>query len=258
MKGRDKAMRINQRLLDCLTDRARQTDIELVCLGLGYTVVTTSDGGIGLAYTYFDHKTGCNLVTNYQDFEGRPARDLLPWIQSSAPLERSMALALINALSRSDLVDLPPDKDNGALFDALAIGPGTRVAMVGLFKPLMQILASREAHVEVIDEFRGIGSKEHFYHQLSHWAEAVLMTSTTLLNMTFEKIMAHVPNNVRTALLGPSTPMVTQAFVDWPAIKALAGTIPLEHQPVLKAVRHGLGTPYLHRHSKKVTLLIKD
>ena len=247
-------MQLDQRLFDAMAHKARQVTIEYICLGLGYTAVVTSDGGVGLAYTYFDNKTGCTLVRDYHDYEGCPAIDLLPLIRSAAPLERSMALALVNALAHGDLVHLPSDRGNGRLFDTLEIGPSTRVAMVGFFKPLMEILTSRGATVEVIDEFRGIGDKKKFYRKLNNWADAALITSTSLLNSTLEEIIDHIGANVRAALLGPSTPMVADAFSGWPAIIALAGTVPLDKDKVLKAVRHGLGTPYLHRSSKKVTL----
>lgn len=247
-------MQLDQRLMDAVSAKARQVTISYLCLGLGYTAVVTSDGGVGLAYTYFDHKTGCTLVRDYHDYENCPAADLLPLMRSSAPLERSMALALINALAHGDLVHLPSDKGNSRLFDTLAIGPSTRVAMVGFFKPLMAILTEKGASVEVIDEFRGIGDKKTFYQKLNNWADAALITSTSLLNSTFEDIIHHTGAHVRAALLGPSTPMVSDAFSAWPAIKALAGTVPLEKAQILKAVRHGLGTPYLHKHSKKITL----
>jgi len=42
------------------------------------------------------------------------------------------------------------------------------------------------------------------------------------------------------------------------AVAAPAGTVPLDKAPLLKAVCHGLGTPYLHRYSKKVTFKLKE
>ncbi len=248
---------INHRLFDAMVHKAKRVKIAHLCLGLGYTAIMTSEGSLGLAYTYFDHKTGCTLVRNYKDFEDQPAIDLLTLIHSSIPLERSMALALINALAKSDLDHLPIDRGNGVLFDCLGIGDSTKVAMVGFFKPLVAILESKGAEVEVLDDFRAMGNKETFYQKLHQWADAALITSTSLLNNSFEEILANVGVGVRAALVGPTTPMVAEAFSDWPMIKALAGTVPLENEPILKSVRHGLGTPYLHKHSKKATLVLR-
>jgi uncharacterized protein (DUF4213/DUF364 family) len=60
--------------------------------------------------------------------------------------------------------------------------------------------------------------------------------------------------NTKTALLGPSTPMVAEAFQDMP-VHILAGTVPVDKDQVLKAVRHGLGTRNIHKFSKKSFLV---
>lgn len=249
-------MQLDQNLQDAVSEKADQVKVDMVCLGLGYTAVTTINGHIGIAYTYFEHKTGCSLIQDYQNYEGRPASNLLERITTDNPLERSMALALINALNQERIAHLPPDKDNRILFDILKIGQGTKVAMVGFFKPLVNILEAKGAIVEIIDEFRSLGNKEVFFQKLNNWADAALVTSTSILNRTFEEIMANMDSKVRVAMLGPSTPIIPSAFSSYPQVKALAGIAPMEPGPILKAVRHGLGTPHLHRHSKKVTLII--
>jgi uncharacterized protein (DUF4213/DUF364 family) len=227
-----------------------------VCMGIGYTAVVTDDGSIGVAYTYFDAKSGCCLIQDYQDFEGRPARDLLALIQHRDPLERSMALALINALNKHRAAQLPEDKQNALLFDALDIRADTKVSMVGYIKPTVGALESMGAQVDVIDEFRQMGDKDRFLHKLATWADAALVTSTTILNNTLESILDRAADKVRVALLGPSTPMVAVAFEHRPMVKALAGIVSDRIDPVLKTVRHGLGTHYLHRCCRKVTLLV--
>ncbi len=247
-------MELNRKLHDVMRPMAGPLKVEQVCMGIGYTAVVTSDGSIGVAYTYFDAESGCCMIQNYQDFEGRPARDLLALIQHPEPLERSMALALINALNRHRSERLPEDKQNALLFRALDIGAGTNVSMVGYIKPTVSALESMGARVDVIDEFRRMGDKDRFLHKLATWADAALITSTTILNNTLESILNRAGEMVRVALLGPSTPMVAEAFEHRPMVKALAGIVPDRIDPVLKTVRHGLGTHHLHRCSRKVTL----
>lgn len=250
------SMKLNQHLHDAMAKKAELVDIELIFMGLGYTAVTTSDGGLGVAYTYFDHKSGCSLIQDYQDYEKQSAAILLRLIQHGDTLERSMALALINALNVRQANRLPEDSDNELLFKQLKIEPGSNVSMVGLIKPLVRMLELKGANVDIIDDFRNIGDKERFYHNLNTWSDAVLITSTTILNSTFEHILTNIGASTRVALLGPSTPMVAEAFAHWPMVKALAGIVPLEGDQLLKSVRHGLGTRHLHRHSRKVTLIV--
>ncbi len=165
-------MKLNNRLYDYFKDKGEKVTVEMLILGLGYTAVTTSDGGIGISYTYFDQKTSCSLVRDYYDYEGKPALVLLEKIKSIDPIERSMALALVNALYYEKALLLPEDPKNEILFEQFNVREGTKVAMVG---------------------------------------EA------------FEHLPVHM----------------------------LAGTVPVDKENVLKAVRHGIGTRFIHQYSKK-------
>ena len=114
------------------------------------------------------------------------------------------------------------------------------------------------AKIEVIDEFLGMGDKEAFATRLIRWADAALITSTAIINNTMEGILDRLPPRVKAAILGPSTPLLPEAFERWPSVKALAGTVPRDIDALLRAVRHGLGTPHLHRHSCKATITLQE
>ena len=247
-------MNLNKRFYNLFADRAQRVEVEQLYLGLGYTAVCTTDGGIGFAYTYFDRKSGCSLVNSYYDYEGKSAAELLEKIQSDDTIERSMALALINALNHKKSLSLPEDRNNEIVFEKLGVGENSHAAMVGFFGPLVKMLEKRKARVEVIDAFRGIGSPEAFFKKLSGWADVLFLTSTSILNNTIEQILEGVKADTKTALLGPSTPLVAEVFRDLP-VHILAGTVPVEKDQVLKAVRHGLGTRYIHKFSKKSILI---
>ena len=243
-------MLLNHKLYDLFASRAREVRIEMLCLGLGYTAVTLSDGGIGLSYTHFEDKKSCMLLNKHIDYEGQPAVQLLEKIKSDNPVERSMALALVNALNYKDALEYPEDKKNKIMFDKFNIGEGTRVAMVGFIGPLVDLLKQKKASVEVLDGSRNMGQKEDFYSKLGNWAEVLLLTSTSILNNTTEEILQHVSPTVKTVMLGPSTPMVAEAFPHLP-VHMLAGTVPIDKENALKAIRHGMGTPILQKFSRK-------
>jgi len=243
-------MELNDRLYDLFINKARQVEVEIVSIGLGYTAVTTSDGGMGLAYTYFKDKTSCVLLNKTVDYEGRPASELLKSIKRKNTIERSMALALINALNYDRALKLPEDKKNQLLFDEFKIGKGTRVAMVGYFGPLIDRLQQRNAKLEILDESRKLGQEDKFYKKLGNWADVLFLTSTSILNNTTEEILGYAHKKVKTVMLGPSTPMIGEAFSHLP-VHMLAGTVPIDKEKILKAVRHGTGTPVLHKYSRK-------
>ena len=243
-------MRLNQKLYDLFKKRAREVNIEVLCLGLGYTAVTLSDGGIGLSYTNFEDKKSCMLLNKHIDYEGQPALQLLEKIKSDHPVERSMALALVNALNHKDALEYPEDRKNQIMFDQFNIGAGTRVAMVGFIGPLVDVLKQKNARVEVMDASRGMGEKSDFYAKLEVWADVLLLTSTSILNNTTEEILQNASQKVKTIMLGPSTPMVAAAFEHLP-VHMLAGTVPIDKANILKAIRHGMGTPVLQKFSRK-------
>ena len=224
--------------------------VETISIGLGYTAAVTSDGGIGLAYTFLEGKTSCSVAPPDIDVEGRPASALLEKLTSAVPIERSVALALVNALNHASALLLPDDTDNRLLFEKLAIREGSQVAMVGYFGPLVRRIESLNAQVHVIDEHRQIGSQVTLKEKLGHWADVLIMTSTTLLNQTTEDILACAGPDVKSVLIGPSTPLVAEAFEHLP-IQMLAGTVPVNRDGVLKCVRHGQGTPALQKFGKK-------
>jgi len=246
-------MKLNTRLYDLFVARAGNVTVDTLSLGLGYTAVTTADGGIGLAYTFFADKTSCMVLNQHIDYEGRAALRLLKKINSDHTVERSMALALVNALNHHRALTYPEDRHNRRLFKEFGIQAGTKVAMVGYFGPLVKLLQEKKASVEILDTSRNLGDEKDFYKKLNGWAKVLFLTSTSILNNTTETILSHVHQKVKTVMLGPSTPMVKEAFEHLP-VHMLAGTVPINKEKILKAVRHGMGTPVLHKFSRKAYL----
>ena len=233
-------MRLNQKLYDLFISKANEVKIEILSLGLGYTAVSLSDGGIGLAYTHFENKKSCMLLNRNIDFEGKFADQLLEKIKSENTVERSMALALINALNYEQALLLPEDPDNKIMFDTLKIGKESNVAMVGFFGPLVKNFKEQNITLEILDASRNLGIKKEFYNKLGNWADVLLLTSTSILNNTTEEILANVGQKVKSVMLGPSTPMVKEAFEHLP-VNILAGTVPLDKAKNSKSrsTRHG-------------------
>ena len=243
-------MILNDNLYDLFYNRAENVKVDLLCLGLGYTAAVTSDGGIGIAYTYFADKKSCMLLNEAIDYENRPASVLLERIKSENTIERSMALALVNALNYEHALQLPEDENNEIMFEKFNITKGTKVAMVGYFGPLIKRFEQKQAVLEIFDKSRGLGRAEDFYKKLKNWADVLFLTSTSILNNSTEEILANVHDKAKTLMLGPSTPMVAEAFEHLP-VHMLAGTVPTEKDNILKAIRHGMGTPVLHKFSRK-------
>ena len=246
-------MELTAKLHQLFAERARNVTVETVSVGLGYTAVAVDDGGCGIAYTWIEEGHPCVSGWDYVDFEGRPAAELLEWIRDPLPLRRSMALALINALNAGRAADMPQDPDNQRLFEDLGITAGTRVAMVGYFKPMERHFDAAGCELRVLDAGKRIGDPQEFFPLLDGWADVLVLTATSILNDSTEQILSRCRPEVRTAVLGPSTPMVPEAFDHLP-VRLLAGSVPVDREMVLRRVRHGCGTPMIQRHCLKVVV----
>ena len=249
-------LRLTQNLYNHFADKAACTRIAMVSVGLGYTAVVTEDGGIGLSYTYFESKQSCGYKRDYIDWEGRSAEGMLAYLTGADTIRRSMALALVNALNYSFACQLPEDDDNNILFETLSIKRGTRVAMVGLIKPIAKRCDNLGAKVIVLDASHHIGHPKDFYQRLKKQVDVLIMTSTTILNHTTEKILSRAAPSIKTVIIGPGTPMVAEVFSPLP-VDVLAGTVPIDQKKVLRAVRHGAGTPVIQKYGRKVHLKLK-
>jgi uncharacterized protein (DUF4213/DUF364 family) len=225
--------------------------VDQVFIGLGYTAVTTSAGDIGIAATGVAMDACCAGRRDMVDHEGEAAIDLLQQLKATDPMARTLALALVNALNHRQVQDLPEDADNRLLYERFGILSGARVAMVGYFPPLVQMLEDHGVPLTVIDDAKGVGDKAAFYRRLGNWADVLLITATSIINNSTETILSHAAPSVKSVLLGPTTPMVPAAVEHLP-IHMLAGTAITHPDRVLKVVRHGGGARSLKTFTRKI------
>ncbi len=100
---------------------------------------------------------------------------------------------------------------------------------------------------------RGEGDETALLKKLETWADVLIMTSTTLINGTAEKILSAAGPTVKVAMIGPSTPLLAEPFAGLP-VHLLGGTVPVDAARTFAAIRHGRGTPVLQRCAKKTFL----
>jgi hypothetical protein len=243
-------MEIYRKMKELFAPLAEQLRVEEISIGLGYTAVTLSDGSLGIAYTYLEDKKHCSLVDDQTDYEGRSAAELLEKLRARNLVERSAAVALVNALNQRRAGGFPEDR--GTMLDDLGITAGSTVAMAGYFAPVVAHIKARGARVEAHDIGKEIGEQKEFYRLLeSGGAEALILTSTSVVGGTTEEVLSHLHRDTRCILLGPTTPMIPEAFDHLP-IGFFGGTLPVNAEGVRKAVRQGMGTPAIHKSARKI------
>lgn len=243
---------IGERLYQASLPAARETSVEQVTIGLGYTAVSIAEGGLGLCYTMIDRRARCTQVRTFRDFDGCPATELLEYARSDDTLERSLGIALVNALNEPRAAAMEPDTgERTGIIAQLGIGGGTKVAMVGYFRPVIMRMERVGAEVSVLDRDHGMGDEADFLGDLATWPDILVLTATTMIDDSFGSFLEHVSDSTRVAVMGPSTPMIPEVYADLP-VHMLAGMVAVEKDRALAAVRQGGGTPALGPHARKV------
>jgi len=246
---------VHEKLYEYALPEAEKRRIDMVTAGLKYTAVSLEGGDVGVSYTWnLGHCCGPNEEPFF-DYEGKDATVLLEKIREDGPLGRSMAIALLNALNSRRALSMPGDEDNGILFDTLKVKRGTRLAMVGFFKPVARVLKDMGVDIYISDMTHDMGSPEELYAKLNGWADCLILTSTTIVNATFDEIMGHCPEGVPVCLLGPTTPMVPEVFRDY-GVSIIAGTAPDKVDLTMRLIRQGAGTPQFQKYARKVYSLV--
>lgn len=242
-------MEVYKKMYAALEGKAKNINILNLTIGLGYTAVSLEDGSIGLAYTWLDSKKSCTLFKDPEDYEGKPAIGLLDKLFSTNLVEKSVAMAAVNAVNYSNCLSLPDDKGN--LIEDLAISEGTKVSMIGFFAPVVEEIKKNGGIMNVFDIGKGVGAKDEFYEKLEKDTDSVILTSTSLINGSTEEVLSHVQEGTPCVMLGPTTPMMPEVFSHLP-VTILGGMQPRDRDTVIKVIRHGKGTRDIQKYSRKV------
>lgn len=224
-------------------------------IGLCYIGVSLDNGATGLAAMLFDAMPhGCTVVPAAGTFAGSPASDLLQYlIIGQNPLEIAMGLATANAL-----IERPPTvaADDREATTYLNLQTGVKVAMVGLFSPLIARIQATGAKLTVIEKNSArmeiLSDMEK--KQALKTCNVAIITATTLLNNTFEETINLLGEPSAVAIMGPSTPLAPTIFHNTP-VTHLGGAIVADSTHVMQIISEGGGTPALRPYLRFVNLI---
>jgi uncharacterized protein (DUF4213/DUF364 family) len=231
---------ITRRLIGYLQAEGEKAHVEEAVLGLSYVAIQLLGGGVGLAAVRPGADAGHKNADMLQDLKGRKASEVLEYLATGESLiERALGLAAVNAIINPRV----PEKEQDTI-ELMGLVPGDRVAMVGLFSPLLDRIRRTGAELAVIerDEHKpGISDPGEVRRVLKECSVAII-TATTLLNDTIEDVLNALGRPRHVALIGPSTPACPEAFQNC-GIHHLGGASILNEREVLRVVSAGGGTP---------------
>jgi uncharacterized protein (DUF4213/DUF364 family) len=229
-------------------------------VGVFWTAVVVDSGGerrCGLASNL--HRTGHTHgptvdVGQAGALTELAARDLAGLARAPGLIEASIGMAAINALlprMDQEYVDL----NAGELL--AEEGRGRRVALVGSF-PFVPRLREQVGHLDLLEQ-RPVEGRlpAGAAADVIPRADLVAITGTSLLNHTFEELLALCRPDATILVLGPTTPLSPVLFER--GVHLLSGAVVEQIDPVLRAVSEGANFKQVRRRGVRlVTMRRKD
>jgi uncharacterized protein (DUF4213/DUF364 family) len=217
---------------ELLAEEFDRITIERVVVGLFFTGVKLSTGQVGACATpikTIPEAVCCPSSAHAMPFpgkmRGRPAARLLDEVRQQDGIRRAVGIAAMNALAARcwDLRANPDvDLDIGVdAFDAADIKPGQVVVLVGAFVPFLRELKRRGQPYLVLeldpatlkaDELPFFRPAEQSLVVVPQ-ADVLLVTGTTLINDTLDRILAAARPEARKVVVGPTVGLMPDAFL---------------------------------------------
>ena len=230
-----------------------------VRVGVFWTAVVVEVAGqlrCGLASTLRvegHHHGGGAAVGEAGQLTQRGARNLAELARSDSLIEASIGMAAINALlpnQETSWVDL-----NAA--DVIAQrGKGKTVVLLGHF-PFIPRLRDRVGKLWVLElQPQADDLPADAAGDVIPQADVLAITGTTLINGTFEGVMALRRPEALVLVLGPSTPLSPVFFEH--GVHVISGAVVEDIDSVLRAVSQGANFRQVHRQGVRLVTMTRD
>ncbi len=241
-------MQILQDLLQSLT-----TDHPVTAGVVGPHLIAVASQRLGLAANLHSQGSPWSMVFPQEvtTLAGRNARELTDWLLDDTLLKAAIGMAAVNSLLEIDYESLVEVNAKQIIADQAA---GKDLAVVGHF-PFVESLRSKVRNLWVMEKEPRAGdlSEEEGYHILAE-AEVVAITGSTVINHTFERIMASCKTGSFKIMLGPSTPL-SPILLDF-GLDVIGGTLVQDDRTVLTMVKEG--TPFRHLKGVRTVVMAKN
>jgi uncharacterized protein (DUF4213/DUF364 family) len=210
-----------------------------------FTVVLLDSGAAGLCWNLLDDpdQAAAYDALDPQAFCGRPALEVAAELLAAPRQRRIVGYAAVNALSQQLFLGGDPQVDTDLdLLDALAIDEPDHVGLVGYAPPVVRSLRGRAGQITVLEQ-RPDAKLPRDVAAASSPAglsacDKLLVTSTTLLNDTFDTIAAATAGARARGLYGPGAGILPDALFAG-GFTAVGGTLVTDAAALAERQRAG-------------------
>ena len=239
-------------LLAALPDGSVQ-DVRVGAFWTAVVVEVADQTRCGLAstmHTEDHHHAGAPAVCEAGVLMERGARRLAELARSDSLMEVSIGMATINAL-------LPKQEGQWVDLNAEEViarhGAGKQVALVGHF-PFIPRLRERVGKLWVLElRPQGDDLPAEASQDVVPQADVLAITGTSLINRTFEGLMAQRRPEALVLVLGPSTPLSPVLFDH--GIHLISGSVVEDIESVVRAASQGANFRQIHRQGVRLVTM---
>lgn len=228
-------------LIDYALPKASGRALKDVRVGLGYSCVVLEDNACGVAYTFTnDLGECCGILDEAGSLLEMKCSDLIHWARSSDSIKATLGLAAINAV----INDRNNDWDTGNVVDALKVGHSDTFGMIGEFRPILAEMKKKTKNIYVFEQHVSGEGKLYASETIPQHlpkCDVVVVTSTSIINQTFESIMSHCSNAKQVCMVGPSTPLYPEVFKRY-NVSMLAGVVVKDNNRIQQVISQAGGT----------------
>lgn len=241
--------------------------IRMVAISLGYTLVELDNGILGLCYTPRSASGSCSHYDKAGTLAEKPVNELTELMLSKLPLERSVGVAAVTALSQW-IMDRDPasytfaDKD---FLDLLPFdGKPKKVGMVGNIGPFVPFLSQKASSLVILDDnpslfpgFQNTGyTMTRDIKDISD-VDILIITGSSAAVGDFDQVLDSAASAEFIGVVGPSA-----GWLPDPAfrrgIHAVAATKIVDVPKAKQVILEGGGTRSFSRYGRKYTVLNPD
>lgn len=240
-------------------------DVRMVAISLGYTLVELDNGIMGVCFTPRSNSGSCAHYSGAGSLSEKPVLALCPLMQSSHPLERSVGVAAVNALSHT-IMARHPDQYRFSEHDFLDLLPfhtqeSNKVGMVGHIGPFMSFLKKRADSLVVVDDnpdlkIKVMDAGPVITRDVTALKEAdiVIITGSSAAVGGFDAALDAAESARFIGVVGPSAGWLPQpAFRR--GVHAVAATKIMDLAGARRTILEGGGTPQFIEYGQKYTLI---
>jgi uncharacterized protein (DUF4213/DUF364 family) len=236
----------------------------MVAISLGYTLVELDNDSLGVCFTPRSAADSCTHYQSAGTLTQKPVLELAELMLSPDPLEKSVGIAAVNAVSKV-IMDQEPEKYRFSNTDFLDLLPlrdeRLKVGMVGNIGPFMPFLKKHASSLIIVDDNPSLpqGSRGHgptLRRNIQDLAQVdvLIITGSSAAVGDFDEAIDAAVSARFIGVVGPSA-----GWLPDPAFRrgvhAVAGTRITNLPRARQAILEGGGTPHFIKFGQKYTLI---